>query len=374
MAQSSGRSAGAAAVTALLRAAGIRIGGDRPWDVQVADPRFYRAVLSTGSLGFGESYMRGWWQVDDLEEVACRLSRAGLHRVARALPVHVMALLSASLVNRQTRADSAALADRHYNLGNDLFAAFLGPSMVYSCGVFDATQSLDEAQAIKLELICRRLELSPGDRVLDIGGGWGEFARYAATHFGCHVTSINIADEQIRHARELCAGLPVDIVRCDYRDLRGTFDKVAVIAMLTHVGPHNYRRFMAIVNDRLADGGRVLIETLGSRISKVNCEPWTNTYIFPGGVVPSLRQLDGAADGLLRRAAVSEFGDHYIPTLRAWNANLEHAWPALAGRYPETTRLMLRYFFLTIAGAFRAGHLEYWHISLNKAKGEVTWR
>jgi cyclopropane-fatty-acyl-phospholipid synthase len=350
-----------------LRAAGIRIGGDRPWDLRVSDPRFYGAVLATGSLGFGESYMRGWWQVDDLEELAYRLSRAGLHRVARALPIHVLALLSASLVNRQTRADSAALADRHYNLGNDLFAAFLGPSMVYSCGVFDATQSLDEAQAIKLELICRRLELSPGDRVLDIGGGWGEFARYAAIHFGCHVTSINIADEQIRHARELCAGLPVDIVRCDYRDLRGTFDKVAVIAMLTHVGPRNYRRFMGLVNDRLADGGRVLIETLGSRISKVNCEPWTNTYIFPGGVVPSLHQLDRAADGLLRRTAVSEFGDHYIPTLRAWNANLEHSWPALAGRYPETTRRMLRYFFLTIAGAFRAGHLEYWHISLDRA-------
>ncbi len=159
------------------------------------------------------------------------------------------------------------------------------------------TQSLDEAQAIKLDLICRRLELAPGDRVLDVGGGWGEFARHAATHFGCHVTSINIADEQIRHARELCAGLPVEIVKCDYRDLSGSFDKVAVIAMLTHVGPRNYRSFMSIVHDRLAPGGRVLIETLGSRISKVNCEPWTNTYIFPGGVVPSMRQLDRAADG-----------------------------------------------------------------------------
>jgi cyclopropane-fatty-acyl-phospholipid synthase len=354
-------------VDALFRLAGITVGGDRPWDLRVNDHRFYRAVLSRGSLGFGESYMRGWWEVDDLEEVAYRLSRVGLHRVARAPPIHLFALASAALVNRQMRSDSAELADRHYNLGNDLFAAFLGPSMVYSGALFDGTQSLDQAQAIKLDRICRGLELTSGDRLLDVGGGWGELARYAAANYGCHVTCVNIADEQIRHARKLCAGLPVDVVKCDYRDLDGTYDKVAVIAMLTHVGPHNYRRFMEIAGARLADRGRMLIETLGSRRSKVNCEPWTNAYIFPGGVVPSIRQLDRAADGVLRRTEVTAFSEHYIPTLRAWNANLQRAWPTLAARYPETTRRMLRYFFLTIAGAFRAGHLEYWQIGLEKA-------
>jgi cyclopropane-fatty-acyl-phospholipid synthase len=353
-------------VAAVLRTAGIHLGGDQPWDVQVTDPRFYSSVLLRGSLGFGESYMRGWWHVEDLEEVAYRLSRAGLHWVARALPPHLVALAAASFSNRQTRTDSVNLVDRHYNLGNDLFRGFLGRSMVYSCAYFDDTESLDRAQELKLDLICRRLGLKAGERLLDIGGGWGEFARHAALHYGCHVTSINIADEQIRHARERCAGLPVEIVKCDYRDLRGSFDKVAVIAMLTHVGHSNYRRFMTIVHDCLATGGRVLVETLGSRISKVNCEPWTNRYIFPGGVVPSLRQIDRAADGLLARTEVTEFGHHYVPTLRSWNANLHASWPQLAGRYPETTRLMLGYFFLTVAGAFRAGHLKYWHVQLQK--------
>lgn len=350
----------------LFGAAGVAIDGGRPWDVRVADDRFFPSVLSRGTLGFGESYMRGWWHADDLEELAFRLLRARLHWLSWLLPPQLLRLVSDALVNQQTRAKANVLVDRHYNLGNDLFFGFLGTYKSYSCGYFDRTTSLDQAQLHKLELLCRLLELGERDRLLDVGGGWGEFAHYAATRYGCHVTSINISDEQIRHARRLCADLPVDIIKCDYRDLTGRYDKIAVIAMLTHVGHSNYRRFMTILNSCLAGGGKVLIETLGSRMSKVNVEPWTDKYIFPGGLLPSLRQLDRACDGRFTRSFLGEFGDHYIPTLRCWNANLQASWHDLSTTYPETTRRMLEYFFLTVAGAFRAGHLKYWHILMDK--------
>jgi cyclopropane-fatty-acyl-phospholipid synthase len=310
--------------------------------------------------------MCGWWRADDIEELTYRLLRARLHWLSFALPPNPLRLLEAAFVNRQSRRGSALLADRHYNLGNDLFCGFLGSQMSYSCALFNGTSSLDTAQQLKLERLCQLLGLHEGDHLLDVGGGWGAFARHAASNHGCRVTSINIADEQIRYARDLCAGLPVEVVKCDYRDLTGTYDKVAVIAMLTHVGHTNYRRFMSVIHDCLADHGTLLIETLGSRVPKINVEPWTDTYIFPGGVLPSMGQIDRAAAGLFTREHVAEFGSHYIPTLRAWNANLQAAWPALSHSYPETTRLMLEYFFLTVAGAFRAGLFRYWHILMQK--------
>jgi cyclopropane-fatty-acyl-phospholipid synthase len=351
-----------ALISRLFAAADVVIDGDRPGDVQVLDDRFYAAVLSRGSLGFGESYLRGWWRAGDVEEVTYRLCRAGLHRMARLLPLHLAALLAATFVNQQSRDRSAMVVRRHYDLGNDLFCAFLGSYKSYSCGYFAGTSSLDRAQLAKLDLICERLRLTASDHLLDVGGGWGEFARHAATHYGCRVTSINISDEQLHYARDLCRGLPVDVRKCDYRELTGTYDKIAAIAMLTHVGPKNYRRFMRTMYDCIAPGGGMLLETIGSRFSKRNLEPWTDRYIFPGAVIPSARQLDAAMKGLFERTETVEFGAHYVPTLRAWHANLMASWPALASHYPETTRLMLEYYLLSSASAFRIGHLRYWHI------------
>jgi cyclopropane-fatty-acyl-phospholipid synthase len=158
----------------------------------------------------------------------------------------------------------------------------------------------------------------------------------------------------------------VEVVKCDYRDATGTYDKVAAIAMLSHVGHRNLREFMRVAHDRCKPGGPVLIETIGSRVAKVNLEPWTDRYIFPGGVIPSLRQIERAYAGIFDRVPVIDFSRDYVPTLRTWNDNLESAWPELSSRYPETTRRMLRYYFLTCAAAFRAGHLKYWHIPLRR--------
>jgi len=348
--------------------ADVAIDGSRPCDIRVSDERFFARVLYQGSLGLGESYMQGWWTCDDLEELFYRVISAGLERISQALPIHAAGRLIDRFVNQQTRERSLDVAERHYNLGNDLFFSFLGGCKNYSCGYFESsgTRTLEEAQAAKLEKVCRELDLRPGDRVLDVGGGWGEFARYAATRYGCHVTSINISDEQIAYASAYCDGETVEIHKCDYRDISGTYDKIAVVAMLTHVGHRNYRTFMEIMHRCLIPGGVLLIETVGSRVSRTNCEPWTNKYIFPGGMIPSLEQLDHSFAGLFHRVRMSEFGLSYVPTLRAWHRNLLAAWPGLESHYGESVRLMFEYFFLSCAGAFRARDLLHWHILVSK--------
>ncbi|MGY1683784.1 cyclopropane fatty acyl phospholipid synthase [Geodermatophilus sp. SYSU D01176] len=356
--------AGALAVRRLLRAADIVIGGDRPWDICVLDDRFYGTVLRQGSLGFGESYMRNWWCAEDLEDVIFRLIGVGLDRAVRLLPARISAAVTGAVTNQQTIEKSTAVAERHYNLGNDLFFALLGKYRNYSCAYFDGTDSLDDAQVRKMDLVCRKLELGESDHLLDVGGGWGHLAHYAATHYGCRVTSINISDEQIRYARDLCSDLPVDVQKCDYREVTGSYTKIAVIAMLTHVGPKNYRRFMQIMHGHLADDGSMLVESIGGRFSNTTTEPWIQKYIFPGGVIPSMRQFESAISGYFTATELVEWGQHYVPTLRAWHANLMAAWPTLSDKYSETTRLMMEYYLLASAAAFRAGRLKYWHLAL----------
>lgn len=356
--------AAARTVKRLFLSAGIVVDGDRPGDIRVLDDRFYGMLLRQGSFGFGESYLRHYWVADDVEEVVYRLVRVGLDRAARILPARLLAVLAGTLANQQTVQRSTDVAERHYNLGNDLFFAMLGAHRNYSSGYFEGTDSLDRAQQQKMDLICQRLRLDESDHLLDVGGGWGHIAHHAATTYGCRVTSINIADEQIRYARQLCRGLPVEIRKCDYRELDGTYTKIAVIAMLTHVGPRNYRPFMQIMHRRLADGGLMLVESIGSRFANTTGEPWFRKYIFPGGVIPSLRQLDHAVAGLFTRTGLFEFGRHYVPTLRAWHTNLMAAWPTLGDRYSETTRRMMEYYLLSSAAAFRAGRLRYWHLPL----------
>jgi cyclopropane-fatty-acyl-phospholipid synthase len=348
--------------------AGVAINGQNPCDISVKDDRFYRAVLQKGSLGLGESYMDGWWSCDDLEEMASRMIGSGLYKFSLRMPIYLLPNLRDNVFNQQSKEMSLRVADRHYAMGNEMFFGFLGKHKNYSCGYYSGTGDLDEAQRLKLDKVCKLLDLQPGDRLLDIGGGWCEFARYAATHYGCEVVSINITDEQIAFAREYCKGASVEVRKCDYRDITGRFNKIAVLAMLTHVGRKNYRKFLEIAHGALEPHGTLLIESVGGHKSHSNCEAWIDKYIFPGGVVPCLSQIDAAASGLFQRTVTDEFGSSYVLTLRAWHRNLIQAWSAHEGRYGERVRRMFEYFFLTTAGSFRARYLLHWHILLKKVE------
>lgn len=355
----------------MLSAADVRLDGARPWDLRVRDPRFYRKAVVQGSIGFGESYMDGWWDTGDLEELFARIIRVGLDRDRQFAPVHLGYGLFTRLFNNQTKSRARRVAERHYDFGNDLFFEFLGRYKNYSCGYYDGTDDLDEAQRRKMDLLCRKLGLRAGDRVLDVGGGWGEIARYMADHYGARVTSINISEEQMRFSREHCRGASVEIVKCDYRDLKGTYDKIAVIAMLTHVGHKNYRAFMEKAHACLAPGGTMIIESVGGNRSFSHIDPWIDRYIFPGALIPSVAQFGRAFEGLFVVEDWHNFGPHYVKTLRAWNDRLQQAWPRLKDRYGgDRTRRMFEFFFRMASAAFRERDLQHWHIVLTR-KGDA---
>ncbi len=353
-------------LTNWLAEAGIRVNGTASHDIQVHDPRFFRRALLNGSLGFGEAYMDGWWSADDLEELVYRLVRSDVRKRAYRHPGALALDWLNRIRNDQNRRRSLRAPRKHYDLDNEMFEAFLGRYMNYSCGYYAGTDNLDEAQILKMDIICRKLGLQPGEHLLEIGGGWGEFALYAARNYGVRVTSINISEEQMRHARQHCAGYNIDIVRCDYRDVQGVYDKVVAIAMFPHVGQQNHRTFMETMYRVLKPGGTFLIESTVNVATVTAGDPWIDRYIFPGLLMPSGRQFHTAMEGLFVLEDLHNFGPHYVRALRAWNANFQNAWGRFADRHEERVRRMFEYFFLVSAALFRARIMQYWHLVMTR--------
>ncbi|MBE2212262.1 MAG: cyclopropane fatty acyl phospholipid synthase [Opitutaceae bacterium] len=358
-------------LTELFASADVHCDGRRAWDIAVKDPRFFARTLAQGSLGFGESYMDGWWECAAIDAMVFRLIRAGVPSQVKTR-LHAAAAWAASfLVNLQTRRRATLVGRHHYDLGNDFFAAMLGPAMQYSCAWFHGTDDLDEAQARKLERLCRKLDLRPGMRLLDIGCGWGALARHAAQHHGCRVVGITISDQQARYARDACRGLPVEIRLQDYRDVPDTFDRVISVGMMEHVGPKNHRHFMAAATGRLSnDGGIFLCHTIGNPSSRRWTDPWIARHIFPNSLVPSPAQVMRAADGLLVLEDAENLGTHYDRTLVAWEHNVRAAWPRFRPRYGDRFLRMWRYYLLSCAGAFRARDIQLYQFVF--AKGGVA--
>ncbi len=356
-------------MTNLLAFADIRINGGRPWDIQVHDQRFFNRVMTSGTLGFGESYMDGWWDCDALDEMCCRAIRARLaKRFAFRFP-NVWALITAVLVNQQTRLRSRKVGRVHYDLSNDFFEAMLDPNMQYSCALFAEGDDLASAQLRKLDWICERLRLRPGLRVLDIGCGWGGLARHAARHHGCHVVGITISQEQFVYAQRWTRELDVEIQLRDYREVTGRFDRVVSVGMVEHVGYKNYRTYMRAAARSLDENGLFLCQGICANLSRFHTDPWIKRYIFPNSVLPSLAHLVRAAEGIFIVEAVRNIGPSYDPTLLAWEKNFRRSWPEFADRYGERFRRMWRFYLLSCAGAFRAGSLQVFSILFSNRTG-----
>ncbi len=352
----------------VLKSADIKINGDRPWDIKVLDERLYNRVLLKGTLGIGEAYMDGWWECDQLDEMVYRASRFIEKNEFYKGFAHLFHTLRSKILNLQTKSGSKRVAEEHYDLGNDLYMSFLDPYNQYTCGYFKETTDLNKAQEQKLDLICRKLQLKPGDKVLDIGCGWGGFSKYAAEHYGCHVTGISISEEQIKFAKDFTKNLSVDIVKTDYRDLEGTFDKVLICGMIEHVGYKNYGEIFKIVKKHLAKDGLFLLHTIGRNDSVTTSEPWINKYIFPNSMAPSQEQLAKASNGLFVLEDWHNFGQYYDPTLMAWFRNFDAAWPKLKSTkkiYNERFYRMFKYYLLACAGAFRARDLQLFQLVLS---------
>ncbi|MBW1772146.1 MAG: cyclopropane fatty acyl phospholipid synthase, partial [Deltaproteobacteria bacterium] len=302
----------------ILASADVRVNGDRPWDIKVRNPGFYSLVISRGSLGLGESYMEDWWDCEALDQFFDKTLHAGLDRHAKRSMGVLPAVIRSRLTNRQRRSRAFDIGKRHYDIGNDLFSIMLDKGMNYSCGYWDKAATLDEAQESKLNLICSKMGLEPGMRVLDIGCGWGGFARYAAATHGVEVTGITVSKEQVQLARERCKGLPVRIKLMDYRDLDDTFDRIVSVGMFEHVGVKNYRTYMEVAARCLSQNGIFLLHTIGSNTSVHDTDTWINKYIFPNSMLPSAQQITTASEGLFVLEDWHSFGHYYDRTLMAW--------------------------------------------------------
>lgn len=348
----------------LFTSADIRVDGGRPWDIQVHNEALFPRVFKGGSLALGESYCDGWWDCEALDQFFYRVFRARLNE--KVNPVSAVAVLQSLLLNMQNRVRSRQVIDRHYDLDVNLYASFLDPYNQYTCGYFRDTDDLAEAQDRKLDLICRKLMLAPEVSVLDIGCGWGGFSRYAAEKYGCSVTGITISDEQIRYAGEFCKGLPVSIVKSDYRDFKGAFDRVLVCGMIEHVGYKNHRKLMEMAWNSLKEEGLLLLQTIGSSISSRLGDPWINKYIFPNGLIPSARQIVAAAEGLFTLEDWHVMGQHYDRTLMAWHGNFVKNWDRIKSAFDDRFYRIWKYYFLSCAASFRARVNDLWQIVFSK--------
>jgi cyclopropane-fatty-acyl-phospholipid synthase len=352
----------------LFRLADIQVNGGRPWDIQVHDERFYQRALSEGSIGIGESYMDGWWDAGELDEFFTRIQRAELGKMVRSLSV-VWLAWRGRLFNRQTRSLPRKVAQQHYDLGNDLYQVMLDRTMQYTCAYWKGATTLEEAQQNKLHLVCRKLQLEAGMKVLDLGGGFGGLACFMASQYGCQVVSYNISGEQVKYGRELSKGLPVRFEEKDYREAlneKEQFDGIAAIGLCEHVGYKNYRPFLELARRCLKDQGLFLLHTIGGNRSLTCTDPWIDKYVFPNGMIPSITQLGKAMEDLWVIEDWHNFGPDYDQTLLAWWENFQQGWPTLRARYGDRFYRMWKFYLMVCAGAFRARRLQLWQIVLSK--------
>ena len=348
-------------VESLLDGTGVHIDGDLPSDMQVRDGRLYARAIAHGSLGLGEAYMDGWWEADNLDEFLYRLLRARIDEQIGNLEDTALYLRS-TLLNLQRGRRAFEVGKAHYDLGNDLFRAMLGQRLVYSCAYWRNADNLDDAQLAKLELICRKLQLQPGMRVLDIGCGWGETLKYAAENYGVSGVGVTVSEEQAQFAIELCSGLPIEIRVQDYRDVTDRFDRVLSIGMFEHVGIKNYATYFQVARRCLEDEGLALLHCIGSNTSTNHADPWIAKYIFPNSMLPSAAQIGAACEGLFVIEDWQNFGADYDPTLMAWRRNFEQAWPRLRTHYDERFYRMWRFYLSASAAVFRARRNQLWQI------------
>jgi cyclopropane-fatty-acyl-phospholipid synthase len=354
----------------LLLQTGIKLNGSNSCDIKVNNDRLYKRVLTKGSLGFGEAYMDGWWDCEHIDELIDRLLRDDIRNQLRTnLPIIMLALASI-LFNRQSGKKAYNIGKAHYDIGNDLYKAMLDKNMVYTCGYWKGVDNLDDAQEQKLDLVCKKIGLKQGDKVLDIGCGWGSFAKFAAKNYGASVVGITVSDKQAELAKELCKGLSVEIRYQDYRDVNEKFDHIVSLGMFEHVGHKNYKTYFKVVERCLNNNGLLLLHTIGSKKSSKSTDAWIDKYIFPGGMLPSLAQITKSIEGLMMIEDVHNFGADYDKTLMAWFENFDKHWDELKDQYDERFYRMWKYYLLSCAGSFRCRQNQLWQIVMSK-KGIV---
>jgi len=345
----------------LLARADVIVGGDRPWDMQVHDEKLWTRLLRDGHLGLGETYVDGLWDAEAPEQLLTRLLQAKLYREVQGNWALLAYAVKARIFNLQSLRPYE-VAEKHYDIGNDLYEGMLDKRMQYTCAYWKDAATLDAAQEAKLDLVCRKLGLKPGMRVLELGCGWGGFAMFAAERYGVSVTGYNVSKEQIAWARERIGKLPIELHLDDYRRATGRYDAVVSIGLFEHVGPKNYRSYMELVERTLEPGGVSLIHTIGSNRTREHMDPWFDRYIFPNAVFPTLGRITDAMEDLLVPEDMQNIGEHYDRTLMAWWSNFEASWPKMRSKYGDRFHRLWKYYLLCSAATFRSRFLQLYQV------------
>ncbi len=354
-------------VTDLLESVDIQVNGSRPFDIQVHNELFYSRVLSGKSLGLGESYMDGWWDCESLDQFCYQMLRGRIDKQVKVKnPAFLAHVLKAYFLNAQSKKRAYIVGEEHYDTGNDLFSLMLDQGMNYSCGYWENADNLDQAQINKLDLVCRKLHLKPGMKVLEIGCGWGGFAKYAAENYGVSVHGVTVSKEQMDYAERSCIGLETKFEMKDYRELNTKYDAIVSIGMFEHVGYKNYRNYMEVAQRCLEGEGLFLLHTIGRNTPSRSTDPWTNKYIFPNGMIPSPEQISKSLQGLFVVEDWHNFGQYYDPTLMAWNENFQKNYESLKDKYDQRFKRMWEYYLLMCAGTFRCRRNQLWQLVLSK--------
>lgn len=353
-------------LSSLLKQADIIIGGTRPWDVQVHNEDLYGRVMRQGTLGAGEAYMDGWWDCEALDVMFYKAicGQLGNRFSGKNLPAYFLKIYQ-TFFNLQNRKRAFDVGKKHYDFDNAMFERMLGPTMNYSCGYWRNADNLDDAQTAKMDLICRKLDLKPGQQVLDIGCGWGALARFMQQNYNVEVTGISVSSEQIEYAKNADKSGKINWIFNDYRELQGNFDRIVSVGMFEHVGYKNYKSFMREVRRLLKDDGIFLLHTIGSNAQRKGTDPWIDKYIFPNGMLPAEVNLTEAFNDLFIMEDWQNFGADYDKTLMAWSKAFDEGYKAGDFSCDERARRMFQYYLQSCAGSFRARDMQLWQIVLS---------
>jgi cyclopropane-fatty-acyl-phospholipid synthase len=350
----------------LLQDSDIEINGNRAFDPQVKDESFYKKIISKGSIGLGEAYMHGLWECEALDEFFYKILNAEVENKIKKDINTLLYVIGSKIINKQTKEKSKEVAKVHYDIGNNLYKWMLDERMIYSCAYWEHATNLNEAQEAKLELICRKLDLKPGLKLLDIGCGWGGLAKYAAEKYNVSVVGITLSKEQVAIANEVNKNLPVEIRLMDYRDVHEKFDRIVSVGMFEHVGHLNYLNFIKLAHENLTDDGIFLLHTIGTNDGESTTDPWINKYIFPNGKLPSIKQIAKAIEGYFVFEDWHNFGLYYDRTCMEWLKNFKQNWEHIKPDYSETFYRMWVYYLSVSAASFRARNNHLWQIVLTK--------
>jgi cyclopropane-fatty-acyl-phospholipid synthase len=363
--------------------------GELSVEIKVDDQRFYSDIAFGGTVAAGEAYMQGYWNCNNLTGLVRIMlrNRQVMDQVEGGFSLFKAPILRfIHWLNRNSQAGSRRNIEAHYDLGNEMFELFLDPTMMYSCAYYPNNQaSLNEASTAKLQRICEKLQLSEKDHVVEIGTGWGGFAIYAASHFGCKVTTTTISKQQYEVARQrvIAAGLEdkVTLLMQDYRDLQGTYDKLVSIEMIEAVGPQYLETYFAKCSTLLKPDGIMLIQAITIQDQfydqAIKSVDFIQRYIFPGGFIPSVTAISNAVKKSTdtRLFQMEDIGPHYASTLRDWRKNFFNNIEQIKGLgYSNQFIAMWEFYLCYCEGGFLERTLGTSHMVFIKPENRIDWR